>query len=134
MTKPKGTIADRGFASMSREKQREIASKGGRAAHARGKAHQWTPDEAREAGRRGGRVTQKDRAARAGLPLAEPVVPPTPSETLDHVRAIVATLPDAIYSGPDARVLCEGVARIRELLGVRVLDARADTPGRAQGV
>ena len=37
----------RGFASMSAEKQREIASKGGRAAHEKGTAHEWTPDEAR---------------------------------------------------------------------------------------
>ena len=38
----------RGFASMSPEKQREIASKGGRAAHEKGTAHEWTPDEARQ--------------------------------------------------------------------------------------
>ena len=44
----------RGFASMSPEKQREIASKGGRAAHEKGTAHEWTPDEARNAGRKGG--------------------------------------------------------------------------------
>lgn len=48
---------DRGFASMDRAKQREIASKGGRAAQRKGVAHQWTPDEAREAGRKGGRAT-----------------------------------------------------------------------------
>ena len=42
----------RGFASMSREKQREIASKGGRAAHEKGTAHEWTPDEARAVRRR----------------------------------------------------------------------------------
>ena len=41
----------RGFASMSPEKQREIASKGGRAAHEKGSAHEWTSDEARTAGR-----------------------------------------------------------------------------------
>ena len=41
----------RGFASMSPEKQREIASKGGRAAHQKGTAHEWTSDEARTAGR-----------------------------------------------------------------------------------
>src|SRR5207245_6556146 len=40
----------RGFASMSPEKQREIASKGGRAAHQKGTAHEWTSDEARNAG------------------------------------------------------------------------------------
>ncbi len=44
----------RGFASMSPEKQREIASKGGRAAHQKGTAHEWTSDEARSAGRKGG--------------------------------------------------------------------------------
>ena len=37
----------RGFASMSPERQKEIASKGGRAAHAKGTAHEWTPEEAR---------------------------------------------------------------------------------------
>ena len=42
----------RGFASMSAEKQREIASKGGRAAHEKGTAHEWTADEARNAGRK----------------------------------------------------------------------------------
>src|SRR5687767_11165976 len=45
---------DRGFASMDRSKQREIASQGGRAAHAKGTAHEWTSEEAREAGRKGG--------------------------------------------------------------------------------
>src|SRR5438093_12237486 len=45
---------DRGFASMDRVKQREIASKGGKAAHAKGTAHEWTSEEAREAGRNGG--------------------------------------------------------------------------------
>lgn len=44
----------RGFALMDKAKQREIASKGGRAAHEQKVAHEWTPDEAREAGRKGG--------------------------------------------------------------------------------
>ena len=47
-------IKDRGFASMDRDRQRQIASKGGRAAHEKGTAHEWTSEEAREAGRRGG--------------------------------------------------------------------------------
>lgn len=51
----------RGFASMDPEKQREIASKGGRAAHAKGTAHEFTPDEAREAGRKGGMVVSQNR-------------------------------------------------------------------------
>lgn len=46
----------RGFAAMDREKQRQIASKGGKAAHAKGSAHEFTPDQAREAGRKGGRA------------------------------------------------------------------------------
>ena len=47
-------IEDRGFASMDRNKQREIASKGGRAAHKKGAAHEWTREEAQAAGRKGG--------------------------------------------------------------------------------
>jgi general stress protein YciG len=51
----------RGFASMSPDKQREIASKGGRAAHEKGTAHKWTTDEARSAGRKGGQVSRGGR-------------------------------------------------------------------------
>ena len=51
----------RGFASMSSDKQREIASKGGRAAHVKGTAHEWTPDEARSAGRKGGMISRGGR-------------------------------------------------------------------------
>src|SRR5579871_241723 len=46
--------SNRGFASMDEEKQREIASKGGKAAHQKGTAHEFTAEEAREAGRKGG--------------------------------------------------------------------------------
>lgn len=51
----------RGFASMSPEKQREIASKGGRAAHEKGTAHEWTAEEARNAGRKGGQISRGGR-------------------------------------------------------------------------
>ena len=51
----------RGFASMSPEKQREIASKGGRAAHQKGTAHEWTSEEARNAGRKGGQISRGGR-------------------------------------------------------------------------
>lgn len=51
----------RGFASMDAAKQREIASKGGRAAHAKGTAHEFTSDEARVAGRKGGEAVSRDR-------------------------------------------------------------------------
>ena len=51
----------RGFASMTPEKQREIASKGGRAAHQKGTAHEWTSEEARNAGRKGGQISRGGR-------------------------------------------------------------------------
>jgi general stress protein YciG len=51
----------RGFAAMSPEKQKEIASKGGKAAHAKGTAHEFTPDEARNAGRKGGQAVSSNR-------------------------------------------------------------------------
>ncbi len=59
---------------MSPEKQREIASKGGRAAHEKGTAHEWTPDEARAAGRKGGQIS------RGGRGRLSPT-PPTPEQT-----------------------------------------------------
>lgn len=49
----------RGFASMSSEKKREIASKGGKAAHALGTAHKWTSEEAQAAGRKGGSISRR---------------------------------------------------------------------------
>jgi uncharacterized protein len=52
---------DRGFASMDRAKQREIASKGGKAAHQKGTAHEWTSEEARDAGRKGGIASHQRR-------------------------------------------------------------------------
>jgi hypothetical protein len=57
----------RGFASMDPSRQREIASKGGRAAHAKGTAHEWSSDEARVAGRKGGEVVSRDRAHMAAI-------------------------------------------------------------------
>jgi general stress protein YciG len=52
---------DRSFASMDRHKQREIASKGGRAAHSKGTAHEWTSEQAREAGHKGGMSNQRKK-------------------------------------------------------------------------
>ena len=49
---------------MDRTKQREIASKGGKAAHLKGTAHEWTSDEAREAGRKGGLASHRKRRER----------------------------------------------------------------------
>lgn len=68
----------RGFASMSPEKQREIASKGGRAAHEKGTAHEWTAEEARSAGRKGGQVS---RGGRGRLIVAGESAPTTNSDS-----------------------------------------------------
>ena len=76
----------RGFASMSPEKQREIASKGGRAAHQKGTAHEWTSEEARTAGRKGGQVS---RGGRGRLPANE--VPPGGDTTAQSSGTIRAT-------------------------------------------
>ncbi len=65
---------DRGFASMDRAKQREIASKGGKAAHQKGTAHEWTSEEARDAGRKGGIASHQRRREQTGGPSAESAV------------------------------------------------------------
>ena len=61
---------DRGFASLSPERRREIARKGGRAAHQKGTAHEWTSEEARVAGRKGGRASSA-RKIRESLATAD---------------------------------------------------------------
>ncbi|MBV6791449.1 KGG domain-containing protein [Xanthomonas euvesicatoria] len=53
----KGGTSNRSFASMDEDKQREIASKGGKAAHESGNAHEFTSEEAREAGKKGGQAS-----------------------------------------------------------------------------
>jgi general stress protein YciG len=63
---------DRGFASMDRNKQREIASKGGKAAHQKGTAHEWTSDEAREAGRKGGMASHRRKQQEQSQNTTEP--------------------------------------------------------------
>lgn len=68
-------IRDRGFASMDPEKQRDIARKGGRAAHEKGTAHEWNVAEAREAGRKGGIASHRKTAPDAPAEAPEsPVV------------------------------------------------------------
>ncbi len=53
--------SNRGFASMDPERQRQIASEGGKAAHEKGTAHEFTSEEAREAGRKGGQARSQNR-------------------------------------------------------------------------
>jgi general stress protein YciG len=57
-----GGKSNRGFASMDPQRQREIASEGGRAAHEKGTAHEFTSEEAREAGRKGGMARSQKRS------------------------------------------------------------------------
>lgn len=64
---PARTRSNRGFASMDRSKQKEIASKGGKAAHAKGTAHEFDSGEAREAGRKGGEAVSRNREHMASI-------------------------------------------------------------------
>jgi uncharacterized protein len=68
---------DRGFASMERIKQREIASKGGKAAHQKGTAHEWTSEEAREAGRKGGMASHRRKQEQQDQSVVAPDAPGT---------------------------------------------------------
>jgi len=77
----------RGFASMSREKQREIASKGGRAAHQKGTAHEWTSEEARSAGRKGGQISRGGRGRLIEPGSTESPMPGGPS-TAEGIRGL----------------------------------------------
>lgn len=66
-TKPsKPGTSNRGFASMDPQRQREIASEGGRAAHEKGTAHEFTSEEARAAGRKGGQARSGKRLQNSG--------------------------------------------------------------------
>jgi general stress protein YciG len=58
--------SERGFASMDPERQREIASEGGKAAHQSGNAHEFNSEEAREAGRKGGQASGNNQGGNQG--------------------------------------------------------------------
>lgn len=78
----------RGFAGMDAEQQRRIASAGGRAAHASGHAHEFTSEEAREAGRKGGEVRSQRSRANDGATMGERDVPGGGNDgSLDGQRA-----------------------------------------------
>lgn len=63
--------SERGFAAMDPQRQREIASEGGKAAHQSGKAHQFTSEEASEAGRKGGQASGGHRSRNQGSSQAD---------------------------------------------------------------
>lgn len=66
-SRPARVKARRGFAVMDPQRQREIASEGGRAAHERGNAHEFTSEEARQAGRKGGQSISQNREHMAAI-------------------------------------------------------------------
>ena len=117
----------RGFASMDPARQREIASKGGRAAHEKGTAHEWSANEARDAGRKGGVTVSRDRdhmaaigreggelrsaaARQARLRLAEREVPLTISRDGVDGRPVDTFSPDRSRpeGRPDIRLMSDG--------------------------
>jgi hypothetical protein len=69
---------------MDPEKQRRIASKGGKAAHAKGRAHEWTVDEAREAGRKGGSASHRRHEASEQPPPMEQHEPAADENPVSH--------------------------------------------------
>ena len=83
---------DRGFASMDRGKQKEIASRGGKAAHQKGTAHEWTSEEARQAGRKGGMASHR-RKQEGGEPSPE-AAPEQNNDTSAPDRSISAAEAD----------------------------------------
>jgi len=79
----KASVTPRGFAAMDERRRREVASLGGRMAHARGRAHRFTPEEARKAGQKGGSQISRNRKHMAELGRRGTVrddTPKTPEE------------------------------------------------------
>ena len=72
---------------MDRTKQREIASKGGKAAHQKGTAHEWTSEEARDAGRKGGIASHQRRREQAGSGSQDQDESMGPGDTNSEVRS-----------------------------------------------
>jgi len=68
---------------MTPEKQREIASKGGRAAHQKGTAHEWTSEEARSAGRKGGQISRGGRGRLVDDAAPQGAMPAMPGASRD---------------------------------------------------
>jgi general stress protein YciG len=89
---------DRGFASMDRSKQKEIASKGGKAAHHKGTAHEWTSEEAREAGRKGGVASHRRRQSQAAFAPGE--IGDVPSGALSASEGRVSAGDPTVGFGP----------------------------------
>ncbi|MEP6493670.1 MAG: KGG domain-containing protein [bacterium] len=89
------TRSNRGFASMDRDKQKEIASKGGKAAHAKGTAHEFDSGEARDAGRKGGVAVSRNREHMAAIGRRG-------GEARGHSRSRVSSQGNAAAAGSTA--------------------------------
>ncbi|MCL2646603.1 MAG: KGG domain-containing protein [Phycisphaerales bacterium] len=78
----------RGFSSMDPIKQREIASKGGKAAHQKGTAHEFTPEEARVAGKKGGAASRERRTRSKAMPgdMEKPEARSREPEEMQHSK------------------------------------------------
>ena len=73
----------RGFAAMDPERRRRVSSIGGKAAHQRGTGHEFTREEARAAGTKGGRASAEARAIRKLSRESEAAPPPAPTPEPD---------------------------------------------------
>jgi general stress protein YciG len=102
---------DRGFASMDSTRQREIASKGGRAAHKKGAAHQWTREEAQAAGRKGGLARHRKSQAAAQAQLDEPAPASIAAHDNDQLPPIVSSPLGGDEQTPSASVPSDGTPR-----------------------
>lgn len=108
---PREGKSKRGFAAMDPQRQRDIASEGGRAAHEQGKAHKFTPEEAREAGRKGGMASGAARASRsksrsatnAGEQPETPIPAATGGEHQRHTEPTTGTMGGAADDQNPAR-------------------------------
>lgn len=95
-----GSGRPRGFAAMDPARQRELASRGGQAAHAKGRGHEWTQAEARAAGARGGKVS---RGGRGKLLPGEPAVAARVVCPEAHETDKASCTLDANHPGPNHR-------------------------------
>ncbi len=82
-TNEKSESRGRGFAGMDPERQRQISSQGGKAAHQKGTAHEFDSEEAREAGRKGGMVSGGRRRAREQTQRTATEATPAPQAEAD---------------------------------------------------
>ena len=123
------TRSNRGFASMDTGKQKEIASKGGRAAHAKGTAHEFDSNEAREAGRKGGMAVSRNREHMA-------MIGRRGGEARGHARArnSAQTNSQAIGGNSDGSVQnSRNASNINQGARSNTGDRQVEIPGQSDG-